>query len=101
MVVDLSEYMWPSYLCKVKDKKDPVVDFHPSYLSLGASASERQQAYSEYLTETIPDYELKLIRDALQRGQVTGGDRFRKEISGRLGIRLSNKGPGRPKKAKK
>ena len=70
MVADLSEYKWSSYLCKVKGKKDPVVDFSPSYLSLGASASERQQAYSEYLTETIPEYELKLIRDALQRGHV-------------------------------
>ncbi len=39
------------------------------------------------------------IRDTLQRSQVTGGDRFRKEISGRLGIRLSHKGTGRQKKA--
>ena len=79
---------------------DPVVDLPISYLSMGENAGERQQAYSKYLTETIPDYELKLIREALQRGQVTGGDRFRKEISERLGIRLSNKGPGRPRKIK-
>lgn len=53
-----------------------------------------------YVYDTIADYELKLIRDALQRGQVTGGDRFQQEISKKLGIRLSNQGPGRPKKVK-
>ncbi len=101
MVVDLSEYKWSSYLCKVEGEKDSVVDFSPSYLALGNSISEKQQVYSDYLTETIPDYELKLIREALQRGQVTGGDRFRQEISNRLGIRMSNKGPGRPRKNRK
>jgi hypothetical protein len=29
----------------------------------------------------IADYELKFIRDALQRGQVTGGNKFQQEIS--------------------
>ncbi len=37
-----------------------------------------------------------MIRDALQRGQLTGDEGFRAEISSRLGIRISNKGPGTP-----
>jgi len=101
MVDDLSKYRWSSYLCKVEGKEDSVVDFPRSYLALGNSLFERQQAYSRYLLDTIPEYELKLIREALQRGQVTGGDRYRQEISKRLGIRLSSKGPGRPKVLKK
>ncbi len=96
MVTGLSDYKWSSYNCKVKGTNDPVVDFPLSYLALGTSVSDRQKAYSEYVLGTVSDYELKMIRGALQRGQVTGGDRFRKEISERLGIRLSNKGPGRP-----
>jgi hypothetical protein len=33
---------------------------------------------------------------ALQRGQLTGSERFRAEIENNIGIRFSNKNPGRP-----
>jgi len=71
------------------------------YLALRSNKNERQAAYAVYVLGTVPDNELKLIRESLQRGQVTGSERFREEISSRFVIRLSNKGPGRPKKAKK
>lgn len=48
----------------------------------------------------MPDYELKLIPESLQRGQLTGTDRFREEIFLKHGIRFSNKGPGRQKRLK-
>jgi len=74
-----------------------VVDFDKVYMSLGKNKRARQVAYAEYVRDTILEGELKLIREALQRGQLTGGERFRREDSKRLGIRISNKGPGRPK----
>lgn len=77
------------------------MDFDKSYLSLGKNNQERQAAYAEYVLGTILKGEIKLIRDSLQRGQITGGERFRKEVSRKLGIRISNKGPGRPKKIRK
>lgn len=101
MVTDPVSYKWSSYRCKVLGTPDPVVDFHPSYLALGTTENARRKAYAEYTLETIPDYEIELIREKLQRGQVTGGDRFREELSKKLGIRLSNRGPGRPKKLRK
>jgi putative transposase len=100
MVGDPAEYQWSSYATKVIGTRDPVVDFHPSYLSLGDSRQERQKAYAEYVLGTVPDDELKLIREALQRGQLTGSERFRAETEKKLGIRLSNKKPGRPRKNK-
>ena len=53
------------------------------------------------LCDTIPEAEVKLIRDAPQRGQLTGSEKFRQKVSQRLGIRISTKGPGRPRKANK
>ena len=100
MVTDLDLYQWSSYGTKVSEKRDLVVDTPPFYLSLGDTAQERRKAYEEYVVETIPDYELKLIREALQRGQLTGGDRFRKKVEKKLGIRISNKKQGRPRKKK-
>ncbi len=67
---------------------------------MGSTDIEKQMAYAEYVLDTIPGYEIKLIRDALQRGQLTGDDRFRKEIEKKFGIRISNKKQGRPRKDK-
>jgi len=67
-------------------------------LALGDSESDRQKAYAEYVHGTVPEYEIKLIKEAIQRGQLTGSDRFKAQIEKKLGIRLSNKRPGRPKK---
>lgn len=100
MVSNPAEYRWSSYRCKAMDSKDPVVDFSVPYLAWGENTNERRKAYAEYVLATVPDYELKLIRESLQRNQVTGSERFRQEISHRLGIRLSNRGPGRPRKTK-
>ena len=71
----------------------------PSFV--GKKKQDRQAAYAQFVCDTVPEGEIKLIRDALQRGQLTGSERFRREVSRRLGIRISNKGPGRPKKANK
>lgn len=100
VVVNPADYKWSSFNCLAHGKSDPLVDQRPCYISLGENDPERQEAWKTYVYDTIADYELKLIRDALQRGQVTGGDKFQQEISKNLGIRLSNKGPGRPKKVK-
>jgi len=101
MVTDPVEYKWSSYACKREGKKDLVVDFDASYLALGDSESERQAAYGRYVLDTVPEHELKLIRESLQRGQLTGSEQFREDIYLKTGIRFSNKGPGRPKKVKK
>ncbi len=67
---------------------------------MGENTGERQLAYSKYLTATVPDYELKLIREALQRGQVTGGaDSGKKYQRGQVFACLI-KGRGAPEKLK-
>ena len=100
MVTDPAQYRWSSYGAKVLGKKDLVVDLPQFYLSLGDSEDERQRAYKEYVLDTVPEYEIKLIREAFQRGQLTGSVRFRKEIEKKLGIRISNRKQGRPSKKK-
>lgn len=100
MVTDPVHYHWSSYKAKISEKRDLVFDLPPFYLSLGATEEERRKAYDEYVLGTVPEYEIKLIREALQRGQLTGSDRFRGEVEKKLGIRISNKKQGRPRKEK-
>jgi putative transposase len=101
MVSDPVDYRWSSYVCKTTDSADHVVDYPDFYLSLADNMEERQQAYRDFVFGTIPKHEITLIREALQRGQVTGSEGFREKLSERLGIRLINRGPGRPKKERK
>lgn len=101
MVNNVEEYLWSSYNHKIKDSTDNVVDLDHNYKALGSAKNERQVAYQEYVAQTIPDDELKLIRGAIQRNQLTGSDRFSKQIEKKYGIRISNRGQGRPKKAEK
>lgn len=101
MVEEPSTYKWSSFAKKVNEKPDSVVDYDFIYKALGKNAAERQRAYHEYVYQTIPEEELKLIRDSIQRNQTTGGNRFRVELEKKLKVRLSNRGPGRPKNPSK
>ena len=54
--------------------------------------------YRAYLRMGIPDGEWDLIREAVQRGQLTGEDRFVAQVESALGRRIERRGPGRPRK---
>jgi len=80
MVKKPLEYRWSSFVKKAEGVSDPVVDYDPIYKALGNTAADRRKAYQEYVFETIPEEELKLICDSIQRNQVTGGNHFRKQL---------------------
>lgn len=49
------------------------------------------------MRQAISDEELSLIRDAIQRGQLTGSSRFVDEIAQITGKRIERRKQGRPK----
>lgn len=98
LVEDPSKYRWSSYANKAAGVPDPVVDYDLLYTALGKRAAERQEVYRDYVFQTIPEEELQLIQEAVQRNQVTGGNRFREQLEKKYAVRLSNRGPGRPRK---
>ena len=74
------------------------LDFDPFYQGMAVTPAERAARYREWLGQTIPEGEWKLIREATQRGQLAGSGKFVDEISDKLGRRLEPRGPGRPRK---
>ncbi len=100
LVNDPKDYLWSGYNSKVEGIVDKVLDLDSNYRALGNTQKERQSAYKEYVTETIPDEELQLIRGAIQRNQLTGSDRFRMQLEKKHEVQIFNRGRGRPKKAK-
>ncbi len=98
MVDDPAKYPWSSCPAKVGLKKQPWLDFDSFYMGLANTDKKRALSYKKLLQGTIPEYEIKLIREATQRGQLTANSRFANEISDKLGRRIELRGPGRPKK---
>ena len=70
----------------------------PCYLALGDTEMDRQHHYRTWVSTGMPTDELRLIRQAVQRGQLTGSDRFISEIEARIGRRVGAGGRGRPPK---
>ena len=98
MVASPDQYRWSSYSAKIGEGMLKWLDRDPCYLALGNTATERQTRYRSWVTSGIPEAELRLIREAVQRGQLTGSDRFVSAIEARFGRRVESRGCGRPRK---
>ena len=98
MVAQPQDYPWSSLQHKIGMRDDPWLDSDPVYRSLGRTARQRARRYHDFVTAAIPHDEWRLIRDAIQRGQLTGSDRFIEAIAAKMGKRIERRGQGRPRK---
>jgi putative transposase len=60
--------------------EDVWLDLDPCYLALGTSDATRRKRYMAFVQEAVPESEARVIREALQRGQLTGNGRFVDEV---------------------
>lgn len=98
MIEEPGEYLWSSYRQRVGIDEDNWLDRDPCYTGLAATESERRQYYNRFMLDSIPVRELTVIRQALQRGQLTGNIKFVNEVEKILGRRVEFRGQGRPVK---
>ena len=99
MVREPQEYRWSSYQQRMGMSSDVWVDVDPCYHGLGVTEEARRHSYGQFVRKAAPDGEVQLIREALQRGQLTGNQRFVDEVEGILGRRVELRGQGRPVRA--
>jgi putative transposase len=98
MVSDPGEYPWSSYQSKVGLKHLDWLDYDLCYMELANNLKDRRKKYEEWVKSLIPKGEWNLIRQALQRGQLTGSRRFIDQIEQKLNLRVEFRGQGRPRK---
>ncbi len=98
MVKSPDNYLWSSYRQRVGIDADDWIDYDPCYLGLAVTETERRLQYNRFIFDGIPDNELCLIRQALQRGQLTGNDKFIEEVENIMGRRVEFRAQGRPGK---
>ena len=98
MVADAADYPWSSYLARVSGTPESCgLDADPCFVALGNTEEARCRRYENFVRQAIPVGELQLIRDSLQRGQLTGTSRFIDEVEGIVGLRIERRGQGRPR----
>ena len=98
MVNQPEDYRWSSYTQRVGMCNNTWIDKDPVTELLGKTTAARCKAYTRFVRETVPEAEIKLIRKAAARNQLTGSGRFVDEIERRTGIRVESRGRGRPRK---
>ncbi|MCX5509376.1 MULTISPECIES: transposase [unclassified Pseudomonas] len=98
MTVEAGDYPWSSYSIRMgAAKRQNWLDDNPLFEALGETEELRRKRYAEFVRQAISDGELSLIRDAIQRGQLTGSSRFVDEIAQITGKRIERRKQGRPK----
>lgn len=101
LVVDPADYRWSSCRYRLGADSASWLDPDPCFMALGETDAERRARYREFLQMAIPDDEWTLIREAVQRGQLTGDAHFNEEISNVIGRRVVSRGQGRPRKSER
>jgi putative transposase len=96
---DPAAYPWSSYRWHAGiGSQFDWLDIDPCFEGLGNCDDERAVRYREFVQSARPAGEWELIREALQRGQMTGTKRFSNEIEAIIGRRIENRNQGRPRK---
>ena len=100
IVASPEKYPWSSYTSRIRVSNGTWLDEHSLFEELGTTEPERRERYRDWVHASIPDDEWELIRTAAQRGQLTGGTRFLKQVHERIGHRVELRGRGRPRSKK-
>ncbi len=101
MVVEPGEYAWSSYRARICKTHCSWLDPIPGFETILTGEEQGAEAYEAYNKSIIPNGEWDLIRSAVTRGQLTGGERFGEEIQQITGRRIKHRGRGRPLKQRK
>lgn len=95
IVADPDAYRWSSCRNRLGQGAE-WLDYDPCYTALGNTTLERRTRYRQFLRSAIPDGEWDVIRESVQRGQLTGTHRFSEEVAAIIGRRIERRGRGRP-----
>ncbi|WP_211217001.1 transposase [Simiduia agarivorans] len=99
MVSAAAQYPWSSAVWATGNALADWLDESPVYRALGGTTRSRQQAYERYLgLQGDAQNAHGFIQAAVERNQLTGGQRFIDEVARRTGIRIECRGQGRPAK---
>jgi putative transposase len=95
LAAEPQEYLWSSYRARAGFSECYWLDADPCYLALGDTPAQRYQRYREFVGQGIEGSELKFLRNAVNRNQLTGSEAFIHEFERETGQRILHRAPGR------
>ena len=101
MVSEPEDWAWSSYSTKVGLRTCEHIrtwlDADQTYLGLSPNNKERHELYGAFIKCTVQDRERIKMSQALERSKLRGSGKLVDEIERRMGLRVEDRGPGRPK----
>ncbi len=98
MVSRPEDHRWSSYAQRLGRSEEFVwLDTEPCFEGLGDTPEVRPTRYTDFVRSAIPPGEWEMNRSALQRGQLTGNERFVDEVEAIIGRRIEHRQQGRPR----
>lgn len=91
------DYAWSSFRHHANELRDPLIEEHGVFLSLGASREERATRYRFLFQSQLAATSVKQIRFCANRGYALGSEQFNKQIAAVLKRRVTPGKPGRPR----
>jgi putative transposase len=98
IVADLRDYRWSSYGQHGMGVVDTLLDGFPEWEQLGPSEAERRRRWRAKLRSQHKQDELTAVRDSLRTGRPLGSPAWVEGVAARLGIDLTPRPRGRPRK---
>lgn len=96
IVAHAEDFPWSSYRARAGLIHCDWLDPDPAIHGLASTAERRFEIYRQFAAIECPDDDLKLIRGALRRNQLTGKAEFAQALREEFGVDVSSRGPGRP-----
>jgi putative transposase len=93
------DYPWSSHQAMAAGVPSLVLTPSIAYAALGATPDARQGSYRGLFASALPDEEVERIRRCINGGFAFGSPDFVKRMEGKLGRRVVEGRPGRPRKA--
>jgi putative transposase len=101
VVKDAGDYRWSSYAVHGLGNPDPLVATLPAWEALGRSEERRRARWTKMVHAPLADKELAALRRSLNSGRPYGSDSWVAKTAANLGLPLSSRPRGRPRKDEK
>ncbi len=99
MVEMAGDYLWSSFSCHGLGKAEELLDPLPEYENLAKTPATRRRRWSAFVHKTPSDEELAAIRRSASTGLPYGSPAWVEDLAARLGLDLTIRPRGRPRKA--
>lgn len=98
LVADLGDYRWSSYRSHGLGEADPLLEPPPGWERLGRTDKERCSRWRRHVIAAEAEKDLAAIRASVLSGRPFGSEDWVGETAKRLGVNLTPRPRGRPRK---